>query len=48
MDDVTPFGRYKGRLLSQIPRGYLRWLVQQKSLRGSLRAPIKAELDHDP
>lgn len=39
-----PFGRYRGRLLSDLPLHYLGWL-ESIELREPLRAQVEAELD---
>jgi hypothetical protein len=36
MDDLMPFGKYKGRPLGKIPKGYWRWLHKNVDLRGRL------------
>ena len=39
-----PFGMYRGRKVSNVPTGYLRWLVAQQWLSAYCRAEIIDEL----
>ena len=39
-----PFGKHKGEELSDVPRGYLRWLHQKASLRGRLLWEVEERL----
>ena len=34
------FGKYKGRTIDQIPKGYLRWLVANANLSGELAEEV--------
>jgi Putative quorum-sensing-regulated virulence factor len=43
MNDRMPFGKYKGRLLRELPADYLRWLHDACDLREPLRQDIEAE-----
>src|SRR5262245_12427502 len=39
-----PFGKWKGRSVSQIPTGYLQWLIQTCDLDYYLREAVRQEL----
>jgi hypothetical protein len=39
-----PFGKYKGRLLSELPDGYLLWLLDLPDLNPWLRRALESEL----
>jgi uncharacterized protein (DUF3820 family) len=41
---TMPFGKHKGRLLADVPSGYLQWLTESGALYGLLRTGIEAEL----
>jgi hypothetical protein len=40
-----PFGKYKGRELTVLPTGYLRWLVKECNLEDDLDRSVRAELE---
>jgi hypothetical protein len=40
------FGKHKGKPISQVPATYLRWLVENVSLRGKLKSKIEQILKH--
>lgn len=44
---VMPFGKYKGRPISQVPAGYLAWLVDLPDIRPATREAVQAYL-HPP
>lgn len=44
-DWVMPFGRYKGGLLKDIPRGYLIWLHDKAEIDDGLRTAVAEVLD---
>ena len=46
MPTRMPFGKHKGRMLSDIPSGYLHWLTQQYWTKQHLRRAIKAEVQY--
>jgi hypothetical protein len=39
-----PFGKYKGDRLSELPLGYLAWLIENVQLYGGLDADVRAEI----
>ena len=43
--DRMPFGRYKGRLLSELPDSYLWWLLALPDLSSWLRRALESEAD---
>ena len=42
---AMPFGKHKGRALSELPDGYLAWLLGLSDLRPFLRDALEAERD---
>ena len=44
-----PFGKYKGRLIADLPGNYLRWFVQQGAPKGEVGRLITLmhEIDHN-
>ncbi len=40
-----PFGKHKGQALSDIPLGYIGWLLQQEWVRPYLRTALENELE---
>lgn len=40
---TTPFGRFKGTALSEIPDGYVVWLLSRSDLREPLRSALVNE-----
>jgi hypothetical protein len=45
---MMPFGKHKGKLISEIPTGYLLWLERECDLDGWLRVAVERELDRRP
>jgi hypothetical protein len=41
---TLPFGKYKGRRLSEVPGSYLAWLLREAKLSTGLRFAVRAEL----
>lgn len=41
-----PFGKHKGLEISNVPSGYLRWMLENVKLYGKLRAAITREMAH--
>jgi uncharacterized protein (DUF3820 family) len=39
-----PFGQYRGRLVSDCPADYLRWLIEHIALSGRLDFAVRTEL----
>ena len=44
MDGTMPFGKHEGKPLTQVPRGYLRWLRDNANLSGWLKDAVEAVL----
>jgi hypothetical protein len=42
---VMPFGKWRGRELTELPTGYLRWLVRECNLDDDLDRSVRAELE---
>lgn len=48
MDDVMPFGKYKGESVYEIPLSYLEWLVDNIDLQEPLATEVNNAIDwHD-
>ena len=45
MTTAMPFGKYRGRPLSELPDDYLFWLLSLDNLRQPLRLAVEAERD---
>lgn len=43
-----PFGKHKGKEVSEVPKGYLRWLRKNADLFGSLASEVDAVLGEEP
>ena len=43
-----PFGKYRGRPLSEVPTDYLKWLLRLSNLSDDLREAVRAELKDRP
>ena len=41
----VPFGKYRGRLLSELPNDYLEWLYSRQNIREPLRSQVDAEYE---
>lgn len=42
-----PFGKHKGKEVSEVPKGYLRWLLNNGELYGSLASEIASVLGEE-
>jgi len=45
---LMPFGKHKGTLLGEVPRGYLQWLHKQDFLREPLKSRVRQVLFDEP
>jgi hypothetical protein len=44
IEHYVPFGRFKGRLLPEVPQDYLSWFLRECKVSSGLRAAIREEL----
>jgi uncharacterized protein (DUF3820 family) len=47
-DPILPFGKHKGEHCSDVPVGYLDWLIGQDWLRPEMKEQIEAHLETRP
>jgi len=45
---TLPFGRYKGRDITKVPRGYLRWMRDNVELTPLLAQAVKCVINKEP
>lgn len=43
-----PFGKHAKKPISEVPKGYLKWMIKEMDLREPLRSQIKAAIDGLP
>ena len=46
--NIMPFGKYKGRCLTKVPKGYLQWLLTNCDIQGDLLEAIRAVIHNKP
>ena len=45
---TMPFGRYKGRDIQTVPRGYLRWMRENMELGPQFAHAVKCAINKEP
>ena len=47
-EPTMPFGKHKGKKLTEVPKGYARWCLETCTLSPSLRSQLRAVADGKP